>query len=79
MLIGFAPSKFPFLSGLLAVAVGVLAKFSWGRGFVGLVKYYKEKGDEAWKEGDKELAAKHYRRSAKMVGTALEKAQEGKY
>lgn len=67
------------LSGLLAVAVVILSKFAWGKGFVGLVKYYKRKGDEAWKNGDKEAAAKHYRRAAKMVGTALAKAKEGEY
>jgi len=67
------------LSALLAIALGILSKFRRGKGFVGLVKYYKRKGYEAWKDGDKELAAKHYKRAAKMVGTAIDKATEGKY
>lgn len=67
------------LSGLLVVAVAVLAKFNWGKGFVGLVKYYIKKGDEAKKKGNTKEALKNYSRAVKMVGTAIKKAKEDKY
>lgn len=61
------------LGGLLTLAIGVLAKFRWGKGFVGLAKYYQKLGDEAQSKGDTELAAKYYLRSAKMLSSALKR------
>jgi hypothetical protein len=67
------------LSGLIAIAIVILAKLKWGKGFVGLTNYYKKKGDEAKAKGEYEKAAKYYGRAAKMVGTAIKKAKENKY
>lgn len=67
------------LSGLLVIVAGVLAKFSWGKGFVGLANYWKRKGDEAKKANDYDLAYKHYMRAAKMLGTAMRKEKEKLY
>lgn len=67
------------LSGLIGIALLILGKFKWGKGFVGLANYYKKKGDEAKKAGDLESAEKYYTRAAKMVSTAISKAKDGKY
>ena len=67
------------LAGLIGIALGVLAKFHWGKGFVGLANYYKKLGDEAKEAGDLETAKKHYARAAKMISTAVTKAKDGSY
>ncbi len=67
------------LSALLAIAFSVLAKFKWGKGFVGLANYYKRLGDEARKRKDYAAAKKYYERAAKMVSTAVTKAKDGSY
>jgi len=54
------------IGGLLAVIAGLLAhKYRWGKGFVGLVKYY--------------IRTKDYARAVKMMRTAIRKEKEGKY
>ena len=67
------------LSALLAIALGILAKFKWGKGFVALANYYKKLGDEAKARKDYATAKKYYERAAKMVSTAVTKAKDGSY
>lgn len=67
------------LAGLIVIASAVLAKFKWGKGFVGLSNYWKKKGDEAVKREDYHQAKKHYMRAAKMLGTAMQRAKDGLY
>lgn len=67
------------VSSILALAVGILAKFKWGKGFVGLANYYVNKGNEAKKKGDFNAAKRYYSRAASMVSTAIKKAKDGFY
>lgn len=64
------------LAGLIVLASGVLAKFKWGKGFVGLANYYKRLGDKAVSVGDYETAKKNYMRAARMLSTAMSKERE---
>lgn len=67
------------ISGLIGIALVIIGKFKWGKGFVGLANYYKRLGDEAKARGDNAVAEKHYMRAAKMVSTAISRAKDGTY
>lgn len=67
------------LGGILSIALLIIGKFKWGKGFVGLANYYKRLGDEAKARGDNAVAEKNYLRAAKMVSTAISRAKDGTY
>ncbi len=64
---------------LISLAIAVLGFFGWGAGFTGLANYYFNKGKELEKAGKKAEAKACYDRAAKMLRTALKRAQEGYY
>ena len=65
-----------YIIGALAV---ILSSYSWGKGFLGLAKYWWRKGEAYEKEGEYELAEKCKRRAVKMAKTAFQKALASKY
>ncbi len=67
------------LTVLITLIAGIIGMFAWGKGFAGLIKYYLRKGQEARKEGDKELAEKYEARASKMAKTVVTNFLAGKY
>jgi len=64
---------------LIGIACAVLAKFKWGKGFVGLANYYVKQAKLAEEREDYAQAEKYVKIAAKMVGTAIRKAKDGFY